>query len=231
MSLRLVVSVILFVAIAFTAEAQEKNPPAPKGPTPSEEPPVTPKRLDYRTPSKGRRVHLKRRERLKSIEIGRDRKKVTRPLRPIRFVYQGIVPNDKDAWRFRRRWENKALNYVTWIGFIRRPGRQRVFVQTVRAPTYRVLRPTPTRVIIEIDDAKIPIRNDRRPLLVREISTRLSEVTGKNLRGNKVHVIIDEKRPVQHTIEQRGVHFNVPARRRKPAVTIARHYLFIDFPY
>ncbi|MCA9523569.1 MAG: AMIN domain-containing protein [Myxococcales bacterium] len=233
MYLRLLIVLFICGGISISATAQDKKTPAPKEPMPlpKEEPPVTPKRLDYRTPKKGRRVHLRHRKPLKMIELEERERQRRRRVGPIHFTYQGIVPNDKDAWRFHKRWEHKKLNYVTWIGFIRRPSKQRVFIQTARAKTYRVLRPSPTRVVIEIDDAKIPWRNDRRPLIVREISTQLATITGKNLRGNQVHVIIDLKRPLQYSVEQRSVNFHVKPTKKRPSETISRYYLFIDFPY
>lgn len=191
--------------------------------------------LDYRTPRKGQRIKLTKKP-LSAITIdlgaGTDKKERLRDAYHGR-LYRGIVPGEKDAWRFHKRWDQRGSTLVTWVGLERLADHSRLFIQTQHTPSFRILRPSPNKVIVELDNARVPYRNDRRPIIARVRSRLIDQIVPRQVSGKRVHVVIDLKSRASFRQRTETVRYRVLSRKRKgrpqTSTTLTRHYIFLEF--
>jgi hypothetical protein len=89
-----------------------------------------------------------------------------------------------------------GLQRMTWPGFQVRDGVPTVFLQTTGAPNYAVTE-SPGVIVVTLRGTKILLRNNQRPLDVREFKTTVTEVAAKP-HGHDVVVTIRHKGDATH---------------------------------
>lgn len=128
-------------------------------------------------------------------------------------MYRGVIPGTRDEVEHleeARKSATSSSNTLTWIGFQPREQSTRVFIQTARAPDYRVSRDG-TTVVLTLANTKLSARN-----FSRSIDT---EFFDRNVRG------IDSKQVNRTTVE---VRIRL-AKGEEPRVNATSSYVYVDF--
>ena len=123
--------------------------------------------------------------------------------------YGGIVPARRDRFDAGPKAgvpTGKVPN-ITWVGFQQRTLFSRVFLQTDQQTTFRVYKPDPLRIFIEMDGAVLQTRNDQRELVtsvfdsaVEHIASR--QISSKSFKGTRIILTLD--RPAGYLYKQEG---------------------------
>lgn len=130
--------------------------------------------------------------------------------------YHGVVPNQRDdigrITRTRTKKGKRVSPAVTWVGFQQQRFASRVFIQTTHLTHYTITKPDPSRIVILIDDAKVPARQTRRPLVTSQYATSVSTVRAKNVKGG-AQVTIHLSRPAGYLYKQEGRYIFIDVER------------------
>lgn len=129
-------------------------------------------------------------------------------------AYMGVVPGSPNRPPRVRRRASRAL-IVTWPGFQMTEGGSRVFLQLTQPVSVEEQRGVRT-VTYTIRNARVPVRNNRRPLITTHFNTPV-------LRAR----LVQRRRNALLVVELRD---DVPATLTQGTGPNGFHFLFIDFP-
>jgi hypothetical protein len=105
---------------------------------------------------------------------------------------------------------------MTWVGFQQTQDSSQVFVKTNEPVRYRVIEESDQLVVLELENTKIPKRNDRRFLDTHFFSTAVAMITPREVvgPGRNVRIEIQLKDRVQYTTGQESnvvfIRFQLP---------------------
>ena len=123
--------------------------------------------------------------------------------------YGGIVPERRDRFEAgpKAGVPQDKTPRITWVGFQQRTLFSRVFIQTDQSATYRVYKPDPLHIYIEIDGAQLQTRNDQRELVTVVFDSAVDrihskEIRSKSFKGTRILVTLD--RPAGYLYKQEG---------------------------
>jgi hypothetical protein len=123
--------------------------------------------------------------------------------------YGGIVPDRRDRFEAgpKAGVPTGGVPNITWVGFQQRTLFSRVFLQTDLPTTYRVYKPDPMHIYIELDTAKLQLRNDQRELVTVVFDSAVDriqskEIRSKSFKGTRIIVTLD--RPAGYLYKQEG---------------------------
>ena len=123
--------------------------------------------------------------------------------------YGGIVPERRDRFEAgpKAGVPTSSVPNITWVGFQQRTLFSRVFLQTDQTTTYRVYKPDPMHIYIELDNAKLQLRNDQRELVTVVFDSAVDriqskEIKSKSFKGTRIIVTLD--RPAGYLYKQEG---------------------------
>jgi hypothetical protein len=106
---------------------------------------------------------------------------------------------------------------MTFIGFERRTSASRVYVRTNEPVRYSVQQSGDKLVILELENTRIGLRNNRRPLDTSFFDSAVAMVEPNPAASRRVRVQIKLKAPVAYQAKQEGnvvsVEFSNPAKR------------------
>jgi hypothetical protein len=123
--------------------------------------------------------------------------------------YGGIVPDRRDRFEAgpKAGVPQDKTPRITWVGFQQRILFSRIFIQTDQSTGYRVYKPDPLHIYIELDGAELQTRNDQRELVtvvfdspVDRVQSR--EIKSKSFKGTRILVTLD--RPAGYLYKQEG---------------------------
>ena len=123
--------------------------------------------------------------------------------------YGGIVPTRRDRFEAGPKAgvpTSKTPN-ITWVGFQQRTLFSRVFLQTDQETTFRVYKPDPLRIFIEMDGAVLQTRNDQRELVTAVFDSAVDHIASrqiatKSFKGTRIILTLD--RPAGYLYKQEG---------------------------
>lgn len=106
--------------------------------------------------------------------------------------------------RIRRRPTGRARSSVTFVGFANEPSGSRVFVRTNGPVQYSVVEGKDKTVILELENARIPLRNNTRPLDTSQFDSAVAMVEPNQAPEQKVRVQIRLRDSVPYRAKQEG---------------------------
>jgi colicin import membrane protein len=106
--------------------------------------------------------------------------------------------------RIRRRPTGRGGSAVTFVGFANEPSGSRVFVRTNGPVEYSVTEGKNKTVILELENARIPLRNNTRPLDTSQFDSAVAMVEPNQAPERKVRVQIRLRDSVPYRAKQEG---------------------------
>jgi hypothetical protein len=99
---------------------------------------------------------------------------------------------------------SSALKNMTWVGFQQTAEASRVFIKTNEPVKYRVVEEGDDLVVLELENTRIPLRNNRRFLDTHFFNTAVTMVTPKEIEGvsHNVRVEIQLRNKTPYTAGQ-----------------------------
>jgi hypothetical protein len=135
--------------------------------------------------------------------------------------YGGIVPGREVPAGIARQASRRAGRQeqgrivVAWPGFQASPRGSRIFLAVTAQPTI-VTQHAPGRLVYRLQNAVVPVRNNRRPLETGAFETPVERAYLRQ-RGRDVELVIELRAPVEPTLTQQ-------------ADSAGLQYVFLDFP-
>jgi hypothetical protein len=111
---------------------------------------------------------------------------------------------------------SRSTKNMTWVGFQQTQDSSQVFVKTNEPVRYRIIEETAQLVILELENTKIPKRNDRRFLDTHFFNTAVTMITPREVYGpgHNVRIEIQLKDRVPYTTGQESnvvfIRFQLP---------------------
>jgi hypothetical protein len=109
-----------------------------------------------------------------------------------------------EAPQIRHRPPGAARSLVTFVGFTHEPSGSKVFVRTTAPVQYSVAEGKDKTVILELENARIALRNNTRPLDTSQFDSAVSMVEPNQAAAEKVRVQIRLKDSVPYRARQEG---------------------------
>lgn len=123
--------------------------------------------------------------------------------------YGGIVPQRRDRFEAgpKAGVPTDKTPRITWVGFQQRTLFSRVFIQTDQGTTFRVYKPDPLHIYVELDGAELQTRNDQRELVTSVFDSAVDHVHSRQVRtktfkGTRIILTLD--RPAGYLYKQEG---------------------------
>ena len=93
------------------------------------------------------------------------------------------------------------LKDVNWIGFQQLADASRVFVRTTEPAKFKIDNSQPNMVVVMLQNTRIPIRNNRRPLDTRYFDSPVRYIRAKVIEGPsasvRIEILLRDKVPFQ----------------------------------
>ena len=115
------------------------------------------------------------------IEVFVDEKgKIYKELR-----YHGIIPGIRDELGKRKKKTSKKRKkpVVSWIGFQSKQFYSRVFIKVDPVSRFIMRKADNMRIIIDIDDARVPSKQTRRPIVTAAYDTAVEFIRARQVRS------------------------------------------------
>ncbi len=123
--------------------------------------------------------------------------------------YHGVVPNVRDDVGRKRPNKHDRVKKgapkaaVTWVGFQQQRFSSRVFAQVRNLTHYSITKPSPTKIVLFVDGAKVPGRQTRRPLVTSQYQSSVAGVQARQRKGG-TEITITLNRPAGYLYKQEG---------------------------
>ncbi len=134
----------------------------------------------------------------------------------------GIIPRIRDSLvperkpgKGKRAARPKAVpkhTAVTWVGFQHKELFSRIFIQTNRLGRFTMHKPDARHIVVTIDGARIPRRNERRDVITREFKTSVDRVTARRRKGD-AEIVIALSREAGYLYTQDGSYIFIDVER------------------
>ena len=116
--------------------------------------------------------------------------------------YHGIIPSIRDTFRPNRSTPPRRSD-VTWVGFQQKQFYSRIFIQVSRLGRFTLHKPDPRHIVVQIEGARVPRRNTRRPILTHAFSSSVQQVQARPRRRG-AEIIITLSKPAGYLYKQQG---------------------------
>jgi hypothetical protein len=120
--------------------------------------------------------------------------------------YHGIIPGIRDELgkpKKKSKAKKKKKPVVSWIGFQSKQFYSRVFIKVDPVTRFIMRKVDASRIIIDIDDANIPSRQTRRPIITAAYDTAVESIQARKVRSG-AQVEIKLRKPAGYLYKRQG---------------------------
>ena len=118
--------------------------------------------------------------------------------------YQGIIPGIRDeVGRIGKYTAKGKRPILSWVGFQSKQFYSRIFIKVSPVSRFIMRKPDANRIIVDIDDARIPSRQTRRPILTSAYDTAVQSIQAKPVKGG-AQVEITLRKPAGYLYKRQG---------------------------
>ena len=101
--------------------------------------------------------------------------------------YHGIIPGIRDEFGYAKKKKKKVIKkakpIVSWIGFQSKQFYSRVFIKVDPVSRFIMRKADDMRIVIDIDDARIPSKQTRRPIVTAAYDTAVEMIHARRVRN------------------------------------------------
>ena len=137
-----------------------------------------------------------------------ERGKIYRELR-----YHGIVPSIRDSLNPNGKSKKRGKKArITWVGFQPKEFYSRIFIQVDRVTRFALHKPDPMHIAVTFPAAKIPRKNNRRPIRTSQFASKVAGIEAFQ-RGKNVVVVISLRKPAGYLYKRKGKYVFIDVER------------------
>ena len=118
--------------------------------------------------------------------------------------YQGIIPGIRDEiGKAGKKSKKNQRPIVSWVGFQSKQFYSRIFIKVSPVSRFIMRKPDASKIVVDIDNARIPSRQTRRPILTSAYDTAVHSIKATPVKGG-ARVEIALRKPAGYLYKRQG---------------------------